>query len=496
MDCRENGFQSGHAKYGGFKRSALGRYSRLVDRLTIHGEYLSFRELCEKVISDSTDYLVLDLDRTFHYGRNMGERFGWEIIGYQIYGEDFIRETQARQLEGRALLLRNRPLATFRYLLRGARLWAYPGLLYLFCVKIGMKYRASRRWVYEKFGVEAVEEVQQVPRIALMHQQADLPKTKLKELAEGLWHRHKKAQVIFPKDIAWLKQRFSGLKIIISSASPQPVLEVVRDSFEVDDIIYTSIEERDGYFSSPHVLDPLFLRFNLPRRIAPPKAFFQNASLAKISKLVERYPDICDEKTETVGITDTSHGEDHSWARYFTKVVDINSPAPFGPIISSFSPLQEIHSAHVLTAGELELRSQGVEDYLNPGRPKLAEAGEKKFLDRELEDLVEPVRRKIEELAEKFEQQAAALGERRQELLQKAAEQYLAIEQAVEKYNESLGRERKRALRWLKKHLRYDRSLRRKMLRLERKLARLQFEIENLIAESRSLIEGPRPEKA
>jgi hypothetical protein len=39
-----------------------------VDRLVRHGEVATFRELCERVLTPNTRYLVLDLDRTTHLG--------------------------------------------------------------------------------------------------------------------------------------------------------------------------------------------------------------------------------------------------------------------------------------------------------------------------------------------------------------------------------------------------------------------------------------------
>ena len=43
-----------------------------VDRFVDHGAPLSFRELWERVVPDQPDYLLLDLDKTTHLGRNLG----------------------------------------------------------------------------------------------------------------------------------------------------------------------------------------------------------------------------------------------------------------------------------------------------------------------------------------------------------------------------------------------------------------------------------------
>jgi hypothetical protein len=46
---------------------------RAVEHLVLHREPISFRELCQRAVPEETRYLILDLDRTVHLGRNMGE---------------------------------------------------------------------------------------------------------------------------------------------------------------------------------------------------------------------------------------------------------------------------------------------------------------------------------------------------------------------------------------------------------------------------------------
>ena len=52
------------------------QFSKTVDKLVIHGDYLTSMELLEKLVDHDTRYLVLDLDKTIHLGRNMGELLG------------------------------------------------------------------------------------------------------------------------------------------------------------------------------------------------------------------------------------------------------------------------------------------------------------------------------------------------------------------------------------------------------------------------------------
>ena len=60
---------------------------RVVDRFVDHGAPLSFRDLCARVLHEEHDYLILDLDKTTHLGRNLGELLAWELCAYEAYGE-------------------------------------------------------------------------------------------------------------------------------------------------------------------------------------------------------------------------------------------------------------------------------------------------------------------------------------------------------------------------------------------------------------------------
>src|SRR5689334_1777181 len=112
------------------------RQTRLADRLVIHGEPIDFRELCRRAVPTDARYLVLDLDRTTHLARNLGELLGWEVGAYHAYGPDHLAAAEARRKPGRFFVDRRRPLAALRYLAIGARMWAYPGLFYLLFGKI------------------------------------------------------------------------------------------------------------------------------------------------------------------------------------------------------------------------------------------------------------------------------------------------------------------------------------------------------------------------
>jgi hypothetical protein len=127
------------------------RRTRVVDRLVIHGEPISFRELCQRAVPEETRYLILDLDRTVHLGRNMGELLGWELCAHQGYGLDRLREVEAWRAPGRFFLDWRRPASMLRYLAITARTWALPGLFYLFCGKLPAHLEFTRRTLLARY---------------------------------------------------------------------------------------------------------------------------------------------------------------------------------------------------------------------------------------------------------------------------------------------------------------------------------------------------------
>ncbi|MGB5545974.1 MAG: hypothetical protein WBM74_05340, partial [Polyangiales bacterium] len=63
---------------------------RFVDRFVDHGAPLSFRELCNRVLDEDHDFLILDLDKTTHLGRNLGELLAWELCAHEAYGDSVL----------------------------------------------------------------------------------------------------------------------------------------------------------------------------------------------------------------------------------------------------------------------------------------------------------------------------------------------------------------------------------------------------------------------
>lgn len=322
-----------------------------MDRLVHHGEVTSFRALCARVITSNTRYLVLDLDRTIHLGRDLGEELGWDLCAYEGYGREHHKRIEDRQESKRFLLDWDHPRKTARYLAKSLRIWAYPGVYYGLWGKASARLSWLRRRGFRRFEADPVRAAQRVPQETLLKHLQTTADDVLRELAQHIWDRHQPDQVIDREDLAWVRERWPQVQVVLSSASPKPTVEVAGDALGVDHVHYSTLE-------------------------------FINSGEAKIQRLKKLCAGVGDPEVEIVGISDTSRGEDHCWARHFTRVVDINSPTPFPVIVPSTSPLLEVHSATLLSRHERAQRRAGSASYLDPRREKLAPTRSKRDLDR------------------------------------------------------------------------------------------------------------------
>jgi len=199
-------------------------------------------------------------------------------------------------------------------------------------------------------------------------------------------------------------------------------------------------------------------------------------------RLPDKHPDFLDPNVMTVGITDTSYGEDHAWTDYFKAVVDINSPNPFAPIVSADSPLREIHSAHVLTQAEREQA---------PGhrrRQAHASLHEQRFSAPDLSRHLDGVLGSVDRLSERYQAELDRLRHARTDVEQRIAGVLTLIEGDVQEFNASQGDQRKRALQRLRRHLRQGRSLKRRLIKIERPLAGLTWSLTELLEASRAVL--------
>ncbi len=460
----------------------------------IHGAHVSFRELCADAVPTTTRYLVLDLDRTLHLARNIGELLGWEIAAQKSYGADHLARIESQRKPGRYLFDPSRPLALSRYVLRSARCWAYPGLFYLLWGRMAGSFEPSRRLRFRRFGPDPYEVIQQIPALALLHELAGMPLAAARAMAARVFERHADDEVIGRDDIAWLRRRCPGIRIILSSASPQPVVEAAARGLEVDACVYLEIEVHDGRMSSPFQLSPLYLHAREPHRLCPPSLFRANSGRAKLDRLRQRYPEIRDPSVETVGVTDTWHGDDHSWADFFTRVVDINSKAPFPPLVAAESPVREIHSARVLTRRELKARSGGAVSYLDPrrlrhfGRTVPCEVGGAEIAAR-----LHEIGPAVDALAARRSRLEQSLSTELEAVDREAADSLARIEEVVITYNAADPSARREALRELHELLRAHAGIARARLRLQRPLAAVAFEMSKLLDESRAVFDEPPP---
>jgi len=334
------------------RATSTGSPNRLVDRLVHHGEVASFRELCARVLTSKTRYLVLDLDRTIHLGRDLGQDLGWELCAYQGYGREHFERIEERQQGGKFLFDWDHPRRTARYVARSLKIWAYPGAYYGLWGKAAAHLDWLRRRGFRHFIADPIRAAQRVPQLTLLRHLQTSSEDVLRELAQQIWHRYELDQVIDREDLAWVRTQWPQIEVVLSSASPKPTVEVAGEALNVDHVHYSTLDQI-------------------------------NSGEAKINRLRELCDRVGNPEVEIVGISDTSRGEDHCWAEYFTCVVDINSPTPFPAIVSSTSPLREVHSATLLTRRERDRRAAGHADYLDARRDELPAPHAKLELTRE-----------------------------------------------------------------------------------------------------------------
>jgi hypothetical protein len=345
-----------------------------VDRLVRHGEVATFRELCARILTENTRYLVLDLDRTIHLGRDLGEDLGWELCAYQGYGREHFERIEDRQQTGKFLLDWDHPRKTAHYLARSLKIWAYPGMYYGVWGKAAARLNWLRRRGFRHFVADPIRAAQRVPQLTLLRHLQTTSEEVLRELARHIWQRYEPDQVVDREDVAWVRGQWPQVEVVLTSASPKPTVEIAGEALGIDHVHYSTLD---------HI----------------------NSGEAKIKRLRELCDCLGDPSVEIVGISDTSRGEDHCWAQHFTRVVDINSPTPFPAIVSSDSPLLEVHSATVLTKHERQRRAAGEHDYLDARRKKLAP------MQTRLELTREDLERRLGRLLERVNSLASAPGQ-------------------------------------------------------------------------------------
>jgi hypothetical protein len=463
--------------------------ARVVDQLTLHGAPVDFRELCVRAVPAGARTLLLDLDRTVHLDRNMGELLGWEICALHGYGEDRLAALEAARKPGRFALDWSDPGALLRYVGVGARMWAMPGLYYFLWGKLAWASAPLRRLSFRALGPEPVRAAQRVPQTALMHHMAELPLGTLRDLAARVLRRHEGEQTILREDLAWLRRRCPELRIVLTSASPAPMVEVAAEELGVDDVVSTTIEEREGFLSAPAARDFLYQPAARPRRISPPAAVQINASHAKIAEISRRAPEALAADADAVGITDTGYGEDHCWAQHLRHVVDVNSTAPFPPIVEAASPLRSIHSAALLTRAERDSRDAGALR-LDPRRKAVRAHAPVTFRRAELEPALEDLVGRVETLLARGElaERACAAERSRADATLRGIEARVAA--LVDAYNHGDEGERPGALGRLRALSREEAHARREAAKAARPASEAAHALAEVLAEARARVEA------
>lgn len=461
---------------------------RVIQKLTLHGAPLSFRELSKRTIPKDADYLVLDVDHTTHLHRNLGELLGWEICAQSAYGQETLDRINLERAPGRMLLLKDKPLASLKYLTQATKDWALPGLFYLVWAKWLTSLKSTRPLAYLRFGLEPRKGIQAVPQHRLLEQLSDLPLSSLRHMADRVWKRHQEDQVITREDLAWLRKRCPGLTIILSSASPQPILEAASRHLDVDHIFYTRVEEHDGFLSHPASAYGRTSR-KIPRRISPPEKQRVNSRENKISALEEHFPDIFKPWTQTVGMTDTGYGEDHCWANHFDVVVDMNSTDPFPPIVDTASPCRHIHSADVLSQKEHAQRLKGYANFRDSRRHTSNAPNAQLFLGDELEKILGPHLAKINQLTKTFQRREDALAPTLSSAAKNIKDAQLQLNRIVNEFNCAVGPEKKEVFFAFRKHTRAASRISAKLTKRLRPLSLLNCQISNVLEEARLAIQ-------
>lgn len=470
----------GMARHG--SSAGAGVHTRLVERLRIHGAPIDFRELCVRAVPTTTRVLVLDLDRTIHLNHSMGELLGWEIAAHLGYGPAYLDDLEPARATGRMFLAPSRPLASLRYLARAVALWGPPGLFYLVWGKLAWGASALRRRTFRRFGPEPVRAVQRVPQHALLHQLAALPRATTRELATRVLRRYAADQTLDRADLDWLRGRCPGLRVVISSASPRPIVEAAAAELGADDFLCTEVEELEGGSSAPCDLSRMGRPLGEPHHISRPSQQRINAGPAKLDALIARFPELADPSFESVGITDTGYGEDHSWTELLRTVIDVNSTAPFPPVVASSSPTRAIHSALLLTRAERDGAA---------ARPSDAEARD--LSARELAVALGAHAPAIEDLAARLSAAEAAYAEVRGEARQALLALEPEIEAAVESYNGAPVGARATLLAELASVLDRRERLGARIIAIERPLSELAFALTVELEAARASLTLPPP---
>jgi hypothetical protein len=319
---------------------------RPVARYVVHGGCPPLVRRAAEIIPPDAEYVVLDLDKTVHFGVTIGEQLGWELIAG---GDTSPNAPLTPYFSWRA------PAASIRHLALGVRRWGVPGLLYASTVKLGDRYATWQRLLMTRAGSDYVERVQTLLRHVLMANLAGLSRERIESCVDRAWRRWEHRLVVTRATIDAIRRSAPKLRaVLLSSASTVPTVAHAAAKLGADSYVASAIElypsEQSEIYAAPAAV-PRWLRRGRPTYYSRPGAIYHNAADNKAALLRMRHPEVFARDAVSVAISDNNYNEDRSWPEHFSHVVALNSRHPFSPFVPASSPCRSIQA---LDAAPLE----------------------------------------------------------------------------------------------------------------------------------------------
>lgn len=323
-----------------------GKRFRAVESYVVHGGCAPLADRIGELVPEDAQYVILDLDRTVHFGVTIGEQLGWEALTAPAVGQDDV------PLE--PFFAWGDPVRTTRNLALGLRRWGLAGAVYATTVKLGDRYEAWQRLLASRLGAGYVDRVQTMLRHVLMANVAGLTREQVERCVDRAWRRWQHRQVVTREAIAELRRLRPRLRaVVLSSASTVPTVAHAASQLGVDGYVASEVDlyplESTEVYSAPAGV-PIWFRKGRPTFFSRPGAVVHNAAGNKVALLRERYPEIFAAGATAVGITDNNYGEDRTWSEHFAHVVAINSRHPFSPFVAAASPCRTIQAVDAVPA--------------------------------------------------------------------------------------------------------------------------------------------------
>jgi hypothetical protein len=323
-----------------------GRKLRAVESYVVHGGCAPLVERFAELVPEDAQYVILDLDRTVHFGVTLGEQLGWEAL---------TAASNAREdapLE--PFFAWRDPVRSTRNLALGLRRWGLAGAIYATTVKLGDRYEGWQRILASRLGATYVDRVQTMLRHVLMANVAGLTREQVDRCVDRAWRRWQQRQVVTREAIDELRRRRPRLQaVVLSSASTVPTVAHAAGQLGVDGFVASEVDlyavESTEVYSAPAGV-PIWFRKGRPEFFSRPGAVVHNAAGNKVALLRERYPEIFASSATAVGITDNNYGEDRTWSEHFAHVVSLNSRHPFSPFVGAASPCRTIQAGDSVPA--------------------------------------------------------------------------------------------------------------------------------------------------